>query len=92
MRLVFKTKDELLAWIKECVSPERYVAYITDDNEVVLCPTRSTRPIIYGYLKVETNIGDIVKSIVHEFGIRCFPVKNVEWADDRPPGVKFIME
>mgnify|MGYP000197395717 CR=1 FL=1 len=86
-RLVFNNLEEFEKWIKDFAKPDRYVAYITTDQEHLLVPLRSTRPIIYAYYKGEETTK--IKNLLDSIGIKHYTVQAIEWADDRPVGFKW---
>lgn len=97
MRLVFKELSEFEKWIQNRAPPDRYVVYITDEREIVFVPSRSTRPLTYGYITIPpTREGQdklkLLEDTLTATGYEIYHVKDVEWADDRPVGVKFTTE
>jgi len=92
-RLVYNSKDELLKWVKEKVTAERYDLYVTEDNELIVCPTRSTQPLTYAYLKLQSDPRELVKEIKENVsGISVYHLKDFEWVTDRGVGVRVITE
>ncbi|MCD6402595.1 hypothetical protein J7L36_01955 [bacterium] len=94
MRLVFKEKEEFQKWIMDQVglSPSpKYECYITPGDEVVLVPKKSTRPLKYGYAKLTPEAVEAIKKEVEKLGIKVYRC-DVEWAEDRPIGIKFTPE
>ena len=86
-RLVFGVLAEFESWIRDFAKPNRYVAYITNEKEILLVPLRSTRPILYAYYKGEETTN--IKKTLDSLGIKYYNVNSIEWADDRPVGFKW---
>jgi hypothetical protein len=90
VRLVFEAIDEFEKWIDKHGKPEKYECYVTKDGEVVMMPTKSTRPVNYGYMQLTSASVEKLKKKLAELGVSIFNVRDVEWAEDRPVGVKFM--
>jgi len=89
VRYVFNEKKEFLRWISDNVTKEKYQAYLTENREVILVPTRSTRPLEYAYFRcTDSDIEDDVVEKLAKIELKIYNVKSVEWADDRAPGVR----
>jgi len=90
-RVVFASVDQFKAWMKKKVTPERYEAYITKNDEVILVPKRSTPPVLYGYYEANDEEAlNSVKSLLEEAGLTVFNIQSFEWKSDWPPGVSFV--
>lgn len=90
-RFIFKEEKEFQKWIDDHVNSDKYECYITEGNEVVLIPLRSTRPLKYAYIKLTSETIEAVRQKLTQKGVKIYKA-NVEWADDRPVGVKFVPE
>lgn len=88
MRFVFKDVNELQKWIDKFVEPKRYDCYTTEENEIIFIPLQSTRPVKYAYAKFDLKTIEGLMEQLKNNGIDIYKVKSVEWADDRPVGVK----
>jgi len=88
-RIVFDKKEDFEIWVKENTSASRYIFYITDDNELVVYPSVSTRPLAIGYL---SSFTEDLKKYGEEFaknnGYRFFKIKRIEWDIEKAVGVK----
>lgn len=87
MRLIFEKFENFKEWLVSIGEslPSRYVAFVTDENEVIIVPKKSTRPIIYGYL--QTSEIEKVMELLNKLGIRVFEVTRVEWDETKPVGI-----
>jgi len=92
-RLVYSSKEEFLKWVREKVTAERYDLYVTEDNELIVCPTRSTQPLTYAYLKLQSDPKDLIKEVRENVsGISVYFLRNFEWATDRAVGIRPLLE
>jgi hypothetical protein len=73
---------------------ERYVLYESEEGEILLAPKKSTKPIYYAYIKLELSGDDLlrVKNLATQQSIQIFAVKNIEWDESKPVGIKFRIE
>jgi len=88
-RYVFEKVNPFKEWMADHVTSEKYEAYITPSNEVVLVPLKSTHPLKYGYARL---IPDNIKEIhqwLKEKGVKTYSA-DVDWDDTKPPGVEYI--
>jgi len=93
MRVVFKELKEFGKWVQEIAKPDKYYVYITEENEIVLVPSKSTRPMTFAYVRVAKE--EELKILTTSFegsGYKVFNVKAFDWHDDRPVGMKFMIE
>lgn len=92
MRLVFDNLDEFKKWFSDNVSSDKYECYITNDGEYILVPTKSTRPLKYGYYKTDSEaLKKEVEELIGKTLKGVYRVKTVEWADDRAVGMEKLM-
>lgn len=92
-RIIFESVDELSRWLKIHYI-RGYEGYISPlENEIVLIPTKSTRPLLYVYYKYNNDkeLAEI-KTLLDSLKIQYYTVKRLEWVEDRPLGAKFITE
>jgi len=90
MRIVFDNPLEFGGWMEKFAMPEKYAMYETKEKELVLAPIKSTRPLYFAYRKCESDIElGMLKAIATKRKLSIFAVQDVEWADDRPVGMKF---
>jgi len=80
-RIEFADMKQAEKWIKDIAinGGKDYHGYYTSDNELILVPGKSTRPVIYGYIKFakDDDIVDIQKSL----DIYC--CEKYEWNAER---------
>jgi len=93
MRLVFKTVEEFLVWVKNNATSEKYTAYKTDYNEYILVPKKSTRPLIYVYYKYNDEAEDkAIQGVLGQLGIKLYLVKTIDWDETKGVGVRVTVE
>ena len=85
-RLIFDDIDEFERWVDQFVLKNKYVLYVTEDQEVILVPLRSTQPIVYSYIQLESVdvLKELVKRIQEKTGVRAFKIKRMDWKVDMP--------
>jgi hypothetical protein len=91
MRLIFKDIEEFKRWIKDNCLPMRYECYITSDNEFILVPIKSTKPIKYAYIKVSNEKIKELEDYIKAFVNNIYRVDMLEWIEDRAIGVEKLM-
>jgi len=87
--LEFDSLSSLEEWVAKFTTPERYMVIVTSDEEVVLQPTKTSRPIIYGYYKGQAQ--RVLKAL-EALGYRILHVKSFTWDIERAPGTRIIVE
>ena len=83
-RIEFNNEQELRDWSETfCKGTNRYSAYITAGKEIVLEPRKSTDPIRYGYLRVQSE-GKIqeIAAFLRELGLSVFTCTNYVFSSD----------
>jgi hypothetical protein len=89
-RAVFESVDEFKKWVTDNVNPEKYKAFFTSYNEIILVPRKSTKPIEYGYIQISD--AEIMKKtrewLVNNYIKFYYDVKAYEWMDEKPPLVE----
>lgn len=87
--MIFAQTEEFKNWVEANVTSTKYECYITDENEILLVPRRSTRPVKYAYYKASSKEeGESIKKGLEAMGLNIFRVKEVEWAEDRAIGLE----
>jgi len=81
---------KVLNWTDEFCKGKVYTIIVTDDYEVILEPRKSTRPLDFGYVRLDS--ADNAMKLAHELESR-YKFKIVEdesfsWDTERPPWVK----
>ena len=79
-RPIFTTKDDFIKWLASAINPTKYDCYATASKELILIPTVSTRPVIYGHYKAfkEQDFID-AKGAVEARGIPVYSVGQFDW-------------
>ena len=93
MRLVFERLEEFEKWIETRTSPEKYDVILTQNNEVVLIPTKATKTLNVGYFKFsdwEKALSEV--EALESAGYNVIKVKRIEWDISKPVGVMFSEE
>lgn len=86
-RIVFRATTDLEDWASKLAAPSRYNVYATERQEIILEPLRSTSPVRYGYLKMETS--NMFSAFVNDLksrGYNVFPCASYDWSSDRAVG------
>ncbi len=79
-RAEFSSLLELKKWLKVMMDRGRkYIAFVTDKNELIIQPTTSTAPVTYGYAP---EVTESVKGMVTGYGIPLVKVKRFEWTSE----------
>ena len=93
MRLVFGEEEEFEKWIEQRTSPEKYDVILTQDNEVILVPTKATRTLNIGYFRF-SSWNDALDEIeaLESAGYVVIKVKRAEWDTTKPVGIQFVEE
>ena len=91
-RLVFESWDEFLNFAKQFVSkPENYlIIRTTEEDEIILHQTVSTRPIFVLYYKCrpQEKPDELVGQLRMAVRSPVVKVQRVEWDIEKFPGVK----
>lgn len=82
-RIEFNNLSEAETWIKEKIlkSDKNYEGYFTSSNELILIPNKSTRPIVYGYIKLADKTA--IKNTFKDTSIPIYTCKHYEWNPER---------
>ena len=90
-RLIFSDANELINWLKNH-DPTRFDVYVTPENELILIPRKSTRPLLYIYFAGDdTDIKKVMDYLVDRYGyFPYYKVERVEWKEDTPIGSSFL--
>ena len=93
MRIVFFAIEEFIAWATDHCTPEKYETYWTPD-EIVIAPTKSTRPLLYAYLRLPRDVegGKTLTTTLKNLGLRSYVVDRIEWDVERKPGIEARIE
>ena len=82
-RVEFETYTDAEVWLKKVVSgsDKNYIGYLTKENELIFVPTKSTQPIIYGY--VRTVADTEAKDFSKHYLVPIFKINKFEWNAER---------
>jgi len=90
-RKVFENISDIMEWIKVFAVPERYIVNLTKDNEIIIEPTKSTKPLTYCYYKAghgeEEEINKFINYLKGQ-GFTILRLKAYEWDIEKAIGVK----
>ena len=75
----FDAKQWLTTFVK--ASDKGYVGYYTSRKELILIPTKSTQPILYGYVR-NTEEKD-ARAFSDTSGIIVYKISSFEWDAER---------
>jgi len=89
----FGTLGSFKDWISNFAKSDRYMFCVTSENEIIAQPLKTSRPIIYGYMKItdEKELGGLIKKL-RENGYSVVQLKSFSWDTDRQPGQKRVFE
>lgn len=78
MKIVFGTYAEFVSW-RDSIDPNRYIVYVTDNNEIYVRPKTSTRSLDTGYIAL-LNRDDVNAAVaaLKERGFKIFKCAAVE--------------
>ena len=88
---VFQDLGQLKKWCEDTVSPDRFRVLSTDEDEIILEPTKTSRPLKFGYLQI-SKAQEFAESLAKEFGLKHIHLKAYRWMEDRGPFVKVAPE
>jgi len=85
--------NEFDKWLAEFTTPERYMVVVTEENEIVLVPTKATGTLNLGYIKLSSpeDFGILLKAL-ETGGYEMVKVKRIEWDLSKPIGVTTSLE
>jgi len=86
-RLVFGHVEAFKKWAADKVTKERYDLYLTDSDEIILVPIRSTRPIMYAYFQ-SGNSHELAEELTAKTGVSVYYVETFDWKTELPPRMK----
>jgi len=88
-RKVFGSLEEFKRWIAEVATPDRFVFCITEEGEIIAEPTKTTRPLVYAYIRIaDTKKVEEMEKVLREVGFQVWRLKAYEWDIEKAVGVK----
>jgi len=88
---VCENEDELIEWCREFVETGKYRVFSTRENEIILEPIKTSKPIRFAYYQTE-RAEELAKQIAKNFGIKHLTLKAYRWNIERAPSVKVAVE
>jgi bifunctional DNA-binding transcriptional regulator/antitoxin component of YhaV-PrlF toxin-antitoxin module len=93
---VCKTKEQVLNWCEKVLKKEGsyYIYYTTEDQEVILEPAKSTRPLRYCYIKLTPTEQDqnpaktLAMEIGNEYEQPVIEISRMAWDVEKGPAIK----
>lgn len=88
-----ETIEGMETWLSNFAKPDRYIICITSANEVIAQPSKTSRPLIYGYIKV-ADVEEL-KTLLRKVkgaGYTMIKIKTFSWDTERPPGIRAVRE
>ena len=84
------TKEQVEKWSTELIREGKYIVYLTSENEVILEPLRSTRPLRYCYYKGSStdDAKKIAEAISKTYNLPLIQVEGVTWDIEKGPWIK----
>ena len=81
-------------WLDEYVKGKDYALLVTDENEIILEPRKSTRPLDFAYISIKDTaaVQELVKQLEITYGLRALQIKSLSWDIEKPPWVKIPVE
>jgi len=89
---ICSTKGQVEKWAKAIVHEGKFIIYLTLNNEVVVEPLRSTRPLRYCYYKGSdfNDAKKVAESISKAYNLSIVEVSSMSWDNEKGPWVKVI--
>ena len=80
-------------WLSNFAKPDRYIICVTSAKEIIAQPSKTSRPLIYGYIKVADV--EKLKTLLRkmkEAGYTMIKIKTFSWDTERVPGTRATVE
>jgi hypothetical protein len=86
--------SKVIAWADEYVRARDYVVIQTDENEIILEPRKSTRPLDFAYVKLDSAdaVKELARQLSSRYGIKLIEVKSLAWDIEKSPYIKTPIE
>jgi len=86
--------DKVTAWTDEYVKGKDYAILVTEENEIILEPRKSTRPLDYGYINIRDPqaVAELASILASRYGLPLLEIKSLSWDIEKPPWVKVPAE
>ena len=88
-----ETIEGMETWLSNFAKPDRYIICITSANEVIAQPSKTSRPLIYGYIKVADveKLKTLLRKI-KDAGYTMIKIKTFSWDTERAPWIRAVRE
>lgn len=88
------TKEQVENWAKKLIREGKYIIYLTGEDEVILEPLRSTRPLRYCYYKgaSEKDAADLANSLAQTYNLSIVQVDAIAWDVEKGPWIRVPTE
>jgi predicted amidophosphoribosyltransferase len=90
-RCIFDNEQQLEEWLAFRGADKYYGLRTLEDNEIILIPLKTTRPIEIGYLK-SPDADEIAKDLSQKYQIKILTIRRYEWDIEKAVGVKIPVE
>ena len=81
-----ETIEGMELWLANFAKSDRYIICVTSANEVIAQPSKTSRPLIYGYIKVaDIEKLKILLRKIKDGGYTMIKVKTFTWDTERAP-------
>lgn len=90
--LEFDSVESFKDWISDFTKVDRYTFCITEANEIIAQPLKTSRPIVYGYMKVKPEEVKTIIEKITKLGYKIIHLKTFSWDIERRPGVRSVIE
>jgi hypothetical protein len=82
--------SKVYVWTDEYVRGRDYVILLTDENEIILEPRKSTKPSDYGYISIRDRqaVMNLAEELRRRYGLLVVEIKSLGWDVEKPPWVK----
>jgi len=85
------SEGELIEWCREFVEAGKYRVISTEENEVILEPVKTSKPIRFAYYQTE-KARELAGKIAEDFGVKHLKLQAYRWNIERSPAVKVAIE
>jgi hypothetical protein len=86
--------SKVIAWANEYVRGRDYAVLVTDENELILEPRKSTRPLDYGYLSLDDSkaVRELAEKLAKTYGLPLLEIQYFRWDIEKAPSVRVPIE
>jgi hypothetical protein len=81
-RFIFGDEAQFRQWLEVHALPQRNEIYITSRGEVIVYPTKTSRPLNFAYIQVPSESLEWYRKLASQ-GFRVFEVEKVQWDDQK---------